>query len=287
MPTTEVIAMPNQLPAISETTLEALEQVVGVVAKLRDPDGGCPWDLKQTHESLRPHMLEEAYEAVEAMGADQSPEALKEELGDVLLQVLLHAQIAKDNGLFSIKDVAHGLAEKLIRRHPHVFNTDATKLEEAEAVTTQWEKIKAQEKVDAGEAQDSVLKKAAKPNTTALIRAQRVSKKAVKLGFAWPDMKSLWACVRSEFDELEEVTEKTGDPLASQQALEEELGDCLFATVSLAHHLNVEAEVALTRATDKFLKRFQCMESQADQPLETLNFEQWDTLWKQAKKQVG
>jgi tetrapyrrole methylase family protein / MazG family protein len=284
----------KQLPPCPPQWLQALGDAARVIAHLRHPQEGCPWDLKQTHQSLKPYMLEEAYEAVAAVDepplkqadASKQVDPLCDELGDVLLQVLLHAQIATDNGRFTLADVASNLSAKMIRRHPHVFNkNDTNETLSAEGVVQQWQQIKEQEQeaaspTEAFSLKDSILAKASKPHLPALMRAQKVSSKAVSVGFAWPDFNSLWRCVMSEYDELQEAIEQKHSPTA----IAEEMGDCLFASVNLARELGLEAEVTLSQATDKFIKRFMWMEANAQAPLETLNFETWDQLWKRAKQ---
>jgi MazG family protein len=257
---------------------------------LRHPEHGCPWDLKQTHTSLKPHLLEESYECLEAIDSGQ-PHWIQEELGDVLLQVVLHAQLAKDAGTFDFDDVAQGIADKLVRRHPHVFGD--VQVDSAEAVTRNWQAIKAQEKREknAGDSLgdstllDSVLKEV-KRGQPALSRALDTSKRAVKVGFEWPNFESLWACVMSEYDEFRAEVDQGG----SFERLEEELGDILFASVNLARQFKIDPEIALTRATDKFTRRFQRMERLAEnrqQPLESLDFQAWDDLWNQAKQDTS
>ena len=265
--------------------LNGLMKAVAVVRQLRHPEEGCPWDLKQTHASLRKHMLEEAYEAVEAMQGEATTH-LKEELGDVLLQVLLNAQIAEDSGEFTINDVAQTLAEKLIRRHPHVFTPKAhtQEITTPEAVSAQWQAIKAQERGQT-HTTPSALEGVTRAQP-ALSRAGVLSKKAVKLGFAWPDDATLLACVRSEFDEVEaEMKQAT----RSHDRLEDELGDVLFACSSLAKELNIDPEVALTRASDKFETRFRHMErliQQDNQQPSDLDFDTWEAYWAKAKAQL-
>jgi tetrapyrrole methylase family protein / MazG family protein len=276
----------RQLPPCPSACLEALDDAVRVIQRLRHPQEGCPWDLKQTHESLKPYMLEEAYEAVAAIDEpiqEAAVDPLCDELGDVLLQVLLHAQIATDNGRFTLQDVAANLCEKMIRRHPHVFDKPSTaETLNAEDVVQQWQAIKQQEQkpTDAFHPKNSILSQAGKAQLPALMRAQKVSSKAVSVGFAWPDFDSLWRCVMSEYEELHEALTQKHAP----QAIAEEMGDCLFASVNLARELGLEAEVALSQATDKFIKRFMWMEAQATAPLESLDFKAWDALWKEAKQ---
>lgn len=271
---------------------QGIEKLVRVVAQLRHPTEGCPWDLKQTHHSLKPYMLEEAYEAVEAVDeaeAQQNPAILQDELGDVLLQVVLHAQLAKDAGHFDFEDVCETIAEKLIRRHPHVFAD--VEVAGAEAVVTNWEAIKRLEKGEQ-EPSKSILEGVSK-NQPALSRALETSKRAVKVGFEWPNLESLWDCVMSEFEELRDeigtIPEGRDMPPAVFDRLESEMGDIFFASVNLARHFKIDPEIALTRATTKFTRRFQTMEKLArerfgpNKPLESLDFQGWDDLWNEAK----
>ena len=273
----------NQLPAI--------QQALAVVAQLRNPQGGCPWDLEQTHASLRPHLLEEAYEAVETMTADPiaDPQHLKEELGDVLLQVLLNAQIAQDNGLFSFADVCDTLAEKLVRRHPHVFRPQAqaeSQINTPEQVTAQWQTIKQAEKAQKlGEksATESILSSVA-VGQPALSRAAKISRKAVKVGFKWPNLDSLWECVMSEFDEFK-AEAIAQSPIVDR--MEDELGDIFFACASLAQFFDLDPEIALTRATNKFQARFLYIEQHTTKPLKELSFDEWEALWAEAKRYLA
>ena len=252
--------------------VEELKELVEVIAKLRAPDG-CQWDREQTHATLRPNMLEEAYDAVDAID-DNDMTHLKEELGDVLLQVVLHAQIASEEGAFSIEDVARGIKEKLIHRHPHVFGD--VKVNSTKDILDNWEKLKAEEKKHRKSAMDGISKA-----QSALMTAQKISKKAVKKGFEWPNEDSLYDCIYSEFNEFKEA-EKEQD----KSHMEEELGDILFATVNLARWNKLDAEQALLKANKKFEKRFRKMEELAEKPLEEYSFEEYDSLWKKAKTQV-
>lgn len=282
-------------PAV-ETLPASVQAVLGTVAQLRNPEGGCPWDLKQDHATLRPYLLEEAYELLDVLNAYAARKAsaaedlapwgvMKEELGDVLLQVLLHSQIAEDHDRFSFGDVCATLNEKLIRRHPHVFG-EAADLS-PEGVSAQWQQIKAAEKGEDGTGPTSILA-GVKPGQAALMFARDVSQKAVKAGFDWPNWASLFDCVRSELDELAaEVTDATPDA-AQRDRQEEELGDLLFAVASVAGRLKVCPEVALRRATEKFTRRFEAMEAlhqqqSGEQPIRELTLEAWDALWREAK----
>lgn len=259
---------------MSTDSLAGFQKLLDVVAQLRDPDHGCPWDLKQTHQSLRPYFLEETYEAVEAIN-ENDPVHLKEELGDVLLQICLHAQLATEAGQFTADEVAQGIAEKLIRRHPHVFGE--LQIDTAEAVTANWEKIKAAER---GNPEVVSTMDKLPQGLPALMLALEVSKRAVKQGFEWPDFESLWACVMSEFDEFRADL----DSQAPFENLEDELGDILFASVNLARYHGVNPEIALHKATQKFIRRYQTMETLSNKPINEQSFEQLDDLWSQAKR---
>lgn len=250
-----------------------LEELIEVIRRLRAP-GGCPWDREQTHSSLRPNMIEEAYEAVDAID-DNDMSHLREELGDVLLQVLLHSQIAKEEGAFDIEDVAKELKEKLIHRHPHVFGN--AKIDTPDEVVDAWDKLKAEEKKHRKSAMDGISRSQA-----ALISAQKISKKAVKTGFEWPNEESLYDCIYSEFEEFKQA-EQEGD----KSHMEEELGDILFATVNLARWNKIDAEQALLKANKKFEKRFRKMEELAVKPLNEYSFEEFDALWKKAKMEIS
>lgn len=248
-----------------------LEELIEVIRRLRAPDG-CPWDRAQTHSSLRPNMVEEAYEAVDAIDENSMPH-LREELGDVLLQVLLHSQIAKEEGAFDIEDVAKELKDKLIHRHPHVFGHNDS-IKTAEDVKKAWDELKAEEKTERISAMDGLSRAQA-----ALIAAQKISKRAVKTGFEWPNEESLYDCIKSEFEEFKEAKQE-GDKVH----MEEEMGDIFFAVVNLARWNKIDAEQALLKANKKFEKRFRKMEELAVKPLNDYSFAEFDALWKQAKK---
>lgn len=250
-----------------------LERLIEILAILRS-ENGCPWDREQTHYSLKKNMIEEAYEAVDAI-EDNDMIHLKEELGDVLLQVVLHSQIAKEEKAFDIEDVAKGISDKLVHRHPHVFGTE--KINNANEVVDVWEKLKAEEKTHRKSAMDGISKA-----QSALMSAQKISKNAVKKGFEWPNEESLWECFESEVCEFKQAISNN-----DKENAEEELGDILFATVNLARWNKIDAEQALLKANKKFMKRFRKMEELATKPLEDYNFEEYDFLWKQAKKALS
>lgn len=250
-----------------------LEELIEVVAKLRAPDG-CPWDREQTHNSLRPNMLEEAYEAVDAIDENNMPH-LREELGDVLLQVLLHSQIASEHGDFDFEAVAKELKDKLIHRHPHVFGN--AKIDNSQDVLKAWDKLKAEEKTERKSAMDGLSK-----SQPALVSAQKISKRAVKVGFEWPNEQSLYDCFYSEIEEFKQAKNEN-----DKAHMEEEYGDILFAAVNLARWNKIDAEQALLKANKKFEKRFRKMEELATKPLTEYSFEEYDALWKQAKKELN
>lgn len=246
-----------------------LERLIEIIDILRS-ENGCKWDREQTHTTLRKNMLEEAYEAVDAID-DNDMKHLQEELGDVLLQVVLHAQIAKEEKSFDIEDVAKQISDKLVHRHPHVFGD--VKVDSTQEILDNWEKLKKEEKPHRTSIMDGISRAQA-----ALMSAQKISKKAVNVGFEWPNEDSLYDCVLSEIKEFKEAK--------TQDEKEDELGDILFAVVNLARWNKIDAEQALLRANKKFISRFRAMEKLADKDLETLSLEEWDNLWKQAKKSL-
>lgn len=246
-----------------------LERLIEIVATLRG-ENGCQWDKEQTHQSLRPNMIEEAYEAVDAID-DNDMGNLREELGDVLLQVVLHSQIAQDNGNFNIEDVAKELGDKLIHRHPHVFGNK--EVNSTEEILAAWEELKKEEKTNRKSILDGISK-----SQSALMSAQKISKKVVKVGFEWDSIESLKDCIKSEYSEFEEAV-NSGD----LSKMEDEMGDIFFATVNLARWHKIDAEQALLRANKKFIKRFKKMEELAVKPLEEYSYTEFNTLWKEAK----
>ncbi len=247
-----------------------LEEIVRI---LRAP-GGCPWDAEQTHASIRRNFLEEAYEAVEAID-EQSPDHLKEELGDVLLQVMLHARMEQEAGRFDLDDVADGICKKLIFRHPHVFGD--VEVSGTSEVLTNWEELKRKEK---GQATNTDALDAVARSLPALWRAEKGQKKAKKAGFDWPD-------VSDALDKLSEELSELKGAVADGTNVEEELGDLLFSAVNAARFLDIDPEVALGKATDKFIDRFRKVEAQAaalGQPMEGMSLAELDKLWERAKE---
>ena len=253
-----------------------LERLRAIVARLRAPDG-CPWDREQTHASLRTALVEETYEVLAAIEADDDVN-LCEELGDLLLHVVMHAQMASERGVFDFDAVARGIGEKMVRRHPHVFGED--RLADSAAVLVRWEEIKRQEKAKAGhapgEAEPSRMD-GLPPSLPALMRAQKLQEKAAKVGFDWPEISGVQAKVHEEIAEIEAATPET---------VGEEIGDLLFAAVNLARWHRLDAETALRHATDKFARRFRHVEAALQargQAWEAATFEELDALWNEAK----
>ncbi len=267
-------------------TAYTIDELLALMAFLRS-DQGCPWDRAQSHTSLRQHMLEEAYEAVEAI-QEGSPDRLCDELGDVLMQVVFHAQIASEHKSFSFEDVVTGICRKLISRHTHLFGADQAKT--PDEVLNHWEKNKRLEK---GQGSQAAVLDGVPQTLPALHRSYKVQQKAAQVGFDWPDARGPQNKIR---EELDEVTAMAGQDLRAedhQAALELELGDLLFSVVNLARHLKIQPELALNRATDKFIRRFTRLEQAAlaqDQALESMSLAELDGLWdavKETEKRQG
>lgn len=245
-----------------------LEEIVRI---LRAP-GGCPWDAEQTHQSIRRNFLEEAYEAAEAID-EESPEHLKEELGDVLLQVVFHARMEQEEGRFDLDAVADGVCKKLIYRHPHVFGD--VSVSGTGEVLSNWEELKRKEK---GQATNTDALESVARSLPALWRAEKVQKKAQKAGFDWPD-------VSGALDKLSEELEELKVAAAQGTNVAEELGDLLFSAVNVSRFLKVDCEDALNQATDKFIDRFRKVEEQAGaRPMTEMTLDELDQLWERAKQ---
>ncbi len=285
---------------------KGFDELVRLMARLRAPDG-CPWDRKQTHESLKPYLVEEAYEVLETIDR-RHPEELREELGDLLLQILFHAQIAAEQGTFTIDEVMQRLAEKLVRRHPHVFGSpdEKDRPASAEEVLGRWEEIKRNERQHIGR-QGSVLDGVPK-TLPALLRAFQVQARASRAGFDWPHsdegLEQVIAKVEEEVRELREVLSSglsdspphpsSASPHTTSEhtrtRLEDEFGDILFALVNLARFFKVNPEEALRKAINRFTQRFSYIETQAasrGQALESMTLAEMDALWDEAKGQAS
>lgn len=249
-----------------------LSKLVEIVQILRSPEG-CPWDREQTHQSIRKNVIEEAYEVAEAIDLGD-PDALSEELGDLLLQVALHTQIASEEGMFTIYDTIQSINDKLIRRHPHVFGTKQA--DDAEAVVTNWEEIKRQEKKAKGLPEDTSLLGSVSASMPAMTVAAKLQSLAAKVGFEWTDIDGVYAKLEEELEELRDTKDKA-----------EELGDVLFVLVNLARYLKVDPEEALAKTNQKFRRRFSYIEkmlSNQGKSFADTTLEEMDSWWNEAKK---
>lgn len=252
-----------------------MEDLIEIMAALRG-DPGCPWDQAQTHETLRPYVIEEAYEVVDAINRGSSDD-LAEELGDLLLQVVFHSRIAQERGAFDFSDVVDGVSKKMIRRHPHIFGE--TKVENSAQVLKNWEEIKQGEKdmTTLTESMEGLPK-----TLPALMEAFKVQEKAARVGFDWDDVKYPMDKVEDELRELKEVYK--GE---NRDKIKEELGDLIFSCVNVARLLGVEPELCLREATQKFIRRFGTVESEttkSGKTLQDMTLEEMDELWDHAKK---
>lgn len=266
-----------------------IEKLIGIMAQLRDPQKGCPWDLEQSFETIVPHTLEEAYEVAETIETGEIGE-LCGELGDLLFQVVFYARLAEERSLFDFTQVVDGIVEKLVRRHPHVFGEE--KIADAEAQTLAWESHKAQERADMN--RDIGTLAGIANALPALTRAAKLQKRATQVGFDWPSITPVFDKVREELDEVkQEIDQKITHEAsrentyeANHQRIEEEVGDLLFACTNLARHARINPETALRRSNRKFEKRFSRMEAIATEDslaIETLDIEQWESLWERVK----
>jgi nucleoside triphosphate diphosphatase len=263
------------------TDRPSIERLLWVMARLRDPDGGCPWDLEQDFASIAPYTIEEAYEVADAI-ARGNLEHLKDELGDLLLQVVYHAQMAKEAGLFDFDEVATAIADKMVRRHPHVFGT--AEVESARQQSHAWEAAKAAERADkAGAAgADHGILDDVPLALPALVRAAKLQRRAARVGFDWPEAREVLDKLEEEIAEIR--AELEGD--ASAERLSDEIGDLLFAAVNLARHLDVDGESALRQANAKFERRFRTIEQALcarGRRLEDASLDEMEALWREAK----
>ena len=264
---------------------DQLQRLLGIMARLRDPDGGCPWDLAQDFSTIAPYTIEEAYEVADAIDRDDM-HGLRDELGDLLLQVVFHARMAEEAGDFAFDDVARAIADKMERRHPHVFG-DADR-EDAEAVRASWEEIKRAERAAAGDEDTSALAGISR-GLPEWQRAVKLQARAARVGFDWPGpgpvldkLAEELGEVRVEFDALAAAPDDAG----ARARLEDELGDLLFVTANLARHAKVDVGAALRRANHKFERRFRAMEALASAegtPLPERTLDAQDALWSRVK----
>ena len=268
---------PTTAQKTATAILEALGNLIQVVAKLRSPSGGCPWDLAQTPQTLIPYVIEEAYEVVHAIQSENK-EAITEELGDLLLQVILQAQIASEAGDFSLQEVAEGITAKLIRRHPHVFGN--LELETAEEVRRNWEQIKAEEKGETAAESNKLSSKLSRyaQILPPLMAASKISRQAAAVGFEWENIEGVWAKFEEELEEFREAL-KTETKI-EQQA---ELGDLLFTLVNIARWYGLDCTMAVQGTNERFIQRFSKMEDFADKPLSDYTLDELEQLWQRAK----
>jgi MazG family protein len=264
------------------TPRSKIDALIEIMAALRTPGSGCPWDLKQTFETIAPYTIEEAYEVAEAIG-ERDMAALKDELGDLLLQVVYHARIAEETGAFVFNDVVDAISEKMVRRHPHVFGNE-TIGSDAE-LDGQWERIKAQEKANDGSATETHLLDDVPKALPALTRSLKLQKKAARVGFDWPSIAPVFEKAREELGELEEATTRA-DADGSRDDIEVEYGDFLFVIANMARHLKIDPEHALRRACGKFTQRFGHIEkriSDQGRTLDECDLQEMEELWNEAK----
>ncbi|MCF2948359.1 nucleoside triphosphate pyrophosphohydrolase [Paraglaciecola aquimarina] len=253
-----------------------LPRLLTIMQQLRDPQTGCPWDIEQTFASIVPHTIEETYEVADAILHGDMYD-IKDELGDLLFQVVFYAQLAKEQGEFEFDDIAQAISDKLVRRHPHVFDKQSQMSQESLAL--QWDAIKQQELKNKGqEADDSALANIPK-GLTPLLRANKLQKKCAKVGFDWPELPPV---VDKVHEEIEEVLAEVNANEVNQGAVEEEIGDLLFAVVNLARHAKVNPEMALIKANNKFEKRFRQVEKlleEQGQDVTKASLEQMEAAW--------
>lgn len=258
--------------------MKNLQRLLQIMEQLRAPETGCSWDKKQDFTSLIPYTLEEAYEVVDAIERDDMQD-LKAELGDLLFQVVFHSQLAKEQGLFDFEQVAENVADKLIRRHPHVF-ADVVYANEAEQKQA-WETLKATERA-AKEVENHTILSGVAKNLPALVQCKKIQDRAANHGFDWPEVEPVYDKVLEELDEVKEAWQ-SGD----QEHIEEEIGDLLLVAVNLARHMQVNPEQALKKSTEKFTRRFEYIEQKVTQSGREVNrcdLAELDSLWNEAKK---
>ncbi len=271
----------NSSATTYNSILQSLQKLIEVVAQLRDPEGGCPWDLEQTPQTLVPYIIEEAYEVVDAIATGEQ-NAIAEELGDLLLQVVLQAQIAGESGDFTLEEIAVSITEKLIRRHPHVFGN--LQINSSEEVNQNWEKIKAEEKGQSlAEAQllSNKLRRYAR-SLPPLMAGMKISKKAAKAGFEWENAEGVWDKFQEELGEFQEAL--TTEDKEHQQA---ELGDLLFTIINIARWYDLDPFAGLQGTNRRFIQRLAIMENFAEKSLTDYTIDELETLWQKAKKTLN
>ena len=270
-----------------DTAEKGVEALRSIMRQLRDPDTGCAWDVQQTFSSIAPFTVEEAYEVADAIERNELDD-LKDELGDLLFQVVFHSQMASELGAFDFDDVTASIVDKMIRRHPHVFSD--TKYQSESELKAAWEAIKSEERAKKQALKPNLKEPLASAldgvaaNLPALKRADKIQKRAARVGFDWPEVSSVWDKLDEEIGEVREAIDSQ-----SQTAIEDEIGDLLFTVVNLARHCSVDSEVALRRASAKFESRFRRVEelaSSREQKIQAMELSELDALWDDAKREL-
>jgi MazG family protein len=265
-------------------SLPQMNRLLEIMVRLRDPDSGCPWDIEQTFETIAPYTIEEAYEVADAIEQNDMS-SLRDELGDLLLQVVYHTRMAEEAGLFTFEDVAEGIADKMVRRHPHVFGDQD--IADAEAQTVNWEEQKAAERREkaAGNVEPESALDGVARTLPGLIRAEKLTKRAARVGFDWPQVEQV-------FNQLDEETVELRDEISASEMdadrIEDELGDMLFVMANLARKLKVDPEQAVRRANTKFERRFRRVEAllrAEGRSCEDATLEEMDEKWREAKRE--
>jgi ATP diphosphatase len=273
----------------NDEKISQLSRLLEIMQQLRSPETGCPWDQQQNFESIVPHTIEETYEVADAIFSGNMQD-IKDELGDLLFQIVFYAQLGKEQGDFDFEDIAQGISDKLVRRHPHVFDVSgvggvAEKHHKTQdELNNQWQQIKAQERVNKNQALDISTLANIPQGMTPLLRAQKMQKKCSKIGFDWTELPPVVAKIH---EEIEEVLAEVNASEPNQQAVEEEVGDLLFAVVNLARHTSVNAETALIKANRKFEKRFRQVEKIIEKQglsIESADMQQMEAAWQHIKK---
>ena len=259
------LTTPDTTDSKNQAISLAFLKLIQIVAALRSPQGGCPWDLEQTHESLKPYLIEEAYEVIDAI--DNEKNKLPDELGDVLLQVMLHSQIASETNTFSIEQVIELVSDKLVRRHPHVFGDESAK--DTQEVLHNWETRKQKELATGKSILDGVPR-----GMPALLRAQRIGDKAARVGFEW-----------NSTEEVQEFLAEALKPEITRSRLEDEFGDILFSLTQLSRRLGLNSEDMLQRSADKFTRRFKNVEARALPSMKEYTLDQLDAIWNEVKRE--
>jgi XTP/dITP diphosphohydrolase len=268
-----------QVPSKLSPTLAALQRLMDVVAQLRSPTGGCPWDLEQTLETLIPYVTEEAYEVADAIRQGEQG-AIADELGDLLLQIVLQSQIASESGDFDMATVAEGISEKLIRRHPHVFgDMDVSSMDE---IRQNWERIKSEENFNTNEQTLSAGLSRYARSLPPMMAAMKISQKVAKVGFEWDSIAGVWAKFQEELAEFQQAL--TTQSKAEQQA---ELGDLLFTLINIARWYDLDPTEALQGTNQRFIQRFSQVEAIADRPLSEYSLAELEAFWQGAKAKLA